>query len=57
LLAVEPILLNTGLNLVTAKWNFNGSMLAIGGQAVLDKEAHVIYFYSPVGEVCAFIYA
>lgn len=38
--------------IICAQWSHDGSILAIGGvQVVDDKEANLVQFYNPSGEV------
>lgn len=47
-----PIILDVDMNVVSVKWNDNGSMLAVAGfQGQQDKRHNLIHFYSPWGEV------
>jgi len=49
----SPILLNTNMTIVSAKWNHNGSVLALAGSqkvANQDKEINCVQFYNPFGE-------
>lgn len=40
------------MEIVQCQWSQNGSLLAIAGtQQVADKEANVVQFYTPFGEV------
>ena len=48
-----PVILNTGMNIVSAKWNHNGSVFALAGSQKLanqDKEINCVQFYNPFGE-------
>jgi len=51
---VEPVLFDAGLNVVCAQWCHNGSVLAVGGQQVGNKDGSYICFYSPFGNVCTY---
>ena len=47
-----PIILETGIRVVSLKWNDNGSILAVAGfETSGDKTHNLVYFYSPWGEV------
>jgi hypothetical protein len=47
-----PIVLDVDMQVVSIKWNDNGSMLAVAGhQTSGDKTHNFIHFYSPWGEV------
>ena len=49
----NPVLLNTNMLIVSAKWSHDGSVLAVAGsQKVtnLDKEINCVQFYNPLGE-------
>ena len=40
------------MEIICAKWNHDGSILAIGGIQTFDnKEANIIQFYDPWGQV------
>ena len=44
------------MEIICAKWNHDGSILAIGGIQTFDnKEANIIQFYDPWGQVCSFL--
>lgn len=55
LLLADPILIDTKMDTVDAKWNDTGSILAIAGtqraSAQLDRDVNVVQFFSPFGEV------
>ncbi|NXO33488.1 WDR35 protein, partial [Locustella ochotensis] len=49
----NPVLLDTGINIVCVQWNPNGSVLAVAGYlkaASQDKDVNVVQFYTPFGE-------
>ncbi|RMC17193.1 hypothetical protein DUI87_05770 [Hirundo rustica rustica] len=49
----NPVLLDTGINVVCIQWNPNGSVLAVAGSlkaASQDKDLNVVQFYTPFGE-------
>ena len=49
-----PVLIDTGMQIVKAQWNHNGSVLAVAGSqkaAGQDKDINVVQFYTPFGEV------
>ncbi|XP_032910663.1 WD repeat-containing protein 35 isoform X3 [Catharus ustulatus] len=49
----NPVLLDTGINVVCIQWNSNGSVLAVAGSlktASPDKDVSVVQFYTPFGE-------
>ncbi|XP_041888832.1 WD repeat-containing protein 35 isoform X2 [Corvus kubaryi] len=49
----NPILIDTGINVVCIQWNPNGSVLAVAGSlkaASQDKDVNVVQFYTPFGE-------
>jgi hypothetical protein len=50
-----PILIDTGMTVVSAQWNHNGSVIAVAGRlqlaAAVDKDCNVVQFYTPFGEV------
>ena len=49
-----PVLIDTGIQIVKAQWNHNGSVLAVAGSqkaAGQDKDINVVQFYTPFGEV------
>jgi len=48
---LDPVLLDTQLSIVCAQWSYNGSVLAIGGQHIDNKESSYICFYTPLGSV------
>ncbi len=51
-----PILIDTGMQIVQAQWNHNGSVMAVAGTqkaAGQDKDINVVQFYTPFGEVPA----
>jgi hypothetical protein len=47
----DPVLIDTGLQMVCAKWNNDGSILATAGQKPGDVDFGYIHFYDPFGEV------
>lgn len=48
----SPIILDVDMQVVSIKWNDNGSILAIAGyQGTQEKRHNFIHFYSPWGEV------
>jgi len=55
MLIVEPVLFDTGLNIVCAQWCHNGSVLAVGGQQVGAKDSSYMCFYTPFGNVCRLV--
>ncbi len=49
-----PVLIDTGMSVVNAQWNYNGTVLAVAGSqkaAAQDKDVNVVQFYTPFGEV------
>uniref|UniRef100_A0A803W6F1 WD repeat-containing protein 35 n=1 Tax=Ficedula albicollis TaxID=59894 RepID=A0A803W6F1_FICAL len=49
----NPVLIDTGINVVCVQWNSNGSVLAVAGSlkaASQDKDVNVVQFYTPFGE-------
>ncbi|XP_066559744.1 WD repeat-containing protein 35 isoform X2 [Amia ocellicauda] len=49
----NPVLIDTGMNVVSIQWNRCGSVLAVAGsqRAVSqDKDVNVVQFYTPFGE-------
>ena len=49
-----PVLIDTGMQIVKAQWNHNGSVLAVAGSQKAvgqDKDINVVQFYTPFGEV------
>ncbi|XP_075454542.1 WD repeat-containing protein 35 isoform X1 [Ascaphus truei] len=49
----NPVLIDTGMNVVSIQWNHCGSVLAVAGtQKILiqDKEVNIVQFYTPFGE-------
>uniref|UniRef100_A0A8C3R2W5 WD repeat-containing protein 35 n=1 Tax=Cyanoderma ruficeps TaxID=181631 RepID=A0A8C3R2W5_9PASS len=48
----NPVLIDTGINVVCIQWNPNGSVLAVAGslRASQDKDGNVVQFYTPFGE-------
>ncbi|XP_058691758.1 WD repeat-containing protein 35 isoform X2 [Poecile atricapillus] len=49
----NPVLMDTGINVVCIQWNPNGSVLAVAGSlkaASQDKDVNVVQFYTPFGE-------
>lgn len=54
-----PIILDTGIHATCSAWNHNGSILAVTGSMLLpedDKEANIIQFFTPFGEVSNFCF-
>ena len=52
--AADPILIDTGMSIMSAQWNHMGAVLAIAGTqraAQGDKDVNVVQFYNPFGEV------
>lgn len=50
----DPVLIDTGMQVVQISWNHTGSILAVAGsQHALgqEKEVNVVQFYTPLGEV------
>ena len=48
----DPILIDTGMEIVSAQWNHTGAVLAVAGtQKAGEKEINIVHFYSPFGEV------
>uniref|UniRef100_A0A6A7G3L3 WD repeat-containing protein 35 n=4 Tax=Hirondellea gigas TaxID=1518452 RepID=A0A6A7G3L3_9CRUS len=49
-----PILIDTGMTVVSAQWNHNGSVIAVAGSLQLasaaEKDCNVVQFYTPFGE-------
>ena len=44
--------MNSQMNVISAQWNHDGSILAIGGiQMIEEKEVNVVQFYTPWGKV------
>uniref|UniRef100_F6XA62 WD repeat-containing protein 35 n=1 Tax=Xenopus tropicalis TaxID=8364 RepID=F6XA62_XENTR len=49
----NPVLIDTGMNVVSIQWNHCGSVLAIAGSqraASQDKDINIVQFYTPFGE-------
>ncbi|XP_039604109.1 WD repeat-containing protein 35 isoform X1 [Polypterus senegalus] len=49
----NPVLIDTGMNVVSIQWNHCGSVLAVAGSqkvASQDKDVNVVQFYTPLGE-------
>lgn len=46
----EPVLLDTNVQITSAQWNHNGSVIAIVGSSQ-DEATNVVHLYSPLGEV------
>ncbi|RXG72345.1 WD repeat-containing protein 35 [Armadillidium vulgare] len=50
----EPVLIDTGMTVVSCQWNHNGSVIAVAGSLQLsesaEKECNVVQFYTPFGE-------
>ncbi|XP_032877389.1 WD repeat-containing protein 35 isoform X1 [Amblyraja radiata] len=49
----NPVLLDTGINVVGIQWNYCGSVLAVAGSQMSpgqDKQINVVQFYTPFGE-------
>ena len=53
-----PVLIDTGMAVVSAQWNHNGSVIAVAGNLQLtgngEKDCNVVQFYTPFGEVNQF---
>ena len=50
----DPILIDTGMAVVSAQWDQHGAVLAIAGtqrSVQADKDVNVVQFYNPFGEV------
>lgn len=55
----DPVLLDTGINVVGIQWNYCGSVLAVAGSQMCpgqDKQINVVQFYTPFGEVRTFLF-
>lgn len=51
---LDPVLIDTGMYVVSIQWNHTGSVLAVAGsQKVItqDKDINIVQFYTPFGEV------
>lgn len=51
---LDPVLIDTGMQVTQIAWNHTGSVLAVAGsQRALgqEKEVNVVQFYAPFGEV------
>ncbi|XP_072266186.1 WD repeat-containing protein 35 [Pyxicephalus adspersus] len=49
----NPVLIDTGMSVVSIQWNHCGSVLAIAGSQKTtsqDKEVNIVQFYTPFGE-------
>ncbi|XP_051471912.1 WD repeat-containing protein 35 isoform X3 [Apus apus] len=49
----NPVLIDTGMNVVCIQWNHCGSILAVAGSlkaASPDKDVNIVQFYTPFGE-------
>ncbi|KAM6355755.1 WD repeat-containing protein 35 isoform 3-T3 [Podargus strigoides] len=49
----NPVLIDTGMNVVCIQWNHCGSVLAVAGSLKAtsqDKDVNVVQFYTPFGE-------
>ncbi|XP_053316634.1 WD repeat-containing protein 35 isoform X1 [Spea bombifrons] len=49
----NPVLIDTGMNVVSIQWNHCGSVLAVAGSQRAtseDKEVNIVQFYTPFGE-------
>ncbi|MBN3313719.1 WDR35 protein, partial [Atractosteus spatula] len=49
----NPVLIDTGMNVVSIQWNHCGSVLAVAGSQkaiAQDKDVNVVQFYTPFGE-------
>ncbi|XP_010117363.1 PREDICTED: WD repeat-containing protein 35-like, partial [Chlamydotis macqueenii] len=49
----NPVLIDTGMNVVCIQWNHCGSVLAVAGSlkaASQDKDVNIVQFYTPFGE-------
>jgi len=54
---LDPVLIDTGMNVVCIQWNHCGSVLALAGSlkgTSPDKDVNVVQFYTPFGEVKIF---
>lgn len=54
----DPVLIDTGMQVVQIQWNNTGSALAVAGSqksAQQDKDINVVQFYTPFGEVCVYL--
>ena len=54
----DPVLIDTGMQVVQIQWNNTGSALAVAGSqksAQQDKDINVVQFYTPFGEVGDFM--
>ncbi len=50
----DPVLIDTGMAVVNAQWNHDGTILAVAGSQkanAADKDINVVQFYTPFGEV------
>ncbi|TFK14254.1 WSC domain-containing protein 2 [Platysternon megacephalum] len=49
----NPVLIDTGMNVVSIQWNHCGSVLAVAGfqkATTQDKDVNLVQFYTPFGE-------
>uniref|UniRef100_A0A8C8VI58 WD repeat-containing protein 35 n=1 Tax=Pelusios castaneus TaxID=367368 RepID=A0A8C8VI58_9SAUR len=49
----NPVLIDTGMNVVSIQWNHCGSVLAVAGfqkSSTQDKDVNLVQFYTPFGE-------
>ncbi|NXQ88879.1 WDR35 protein, partial [Nyctibius grandis] len=49
----NPVLIDTGMNVVCIQWNHCGSVLAVAGSlkaTYQDKDVNIVQFYTPFGE-------
>lgn len=54
---LDPVLIDTGMNVVCIQWNHCGSVLAVAGSLKAtsqDKDVNIVQFYTPFGEVKIF---
>lgn len=59
--SIDPILLNTGIEISCSAWSENGSLLVIAGShrghvstglnKVTEREVNIVQFYSALGDV------
>uniref|UniRef100_A0A8D1V4X5 IFT121/TULP4 N-terminal domain-containing protein n=1 Tax=Sus scrofa TaxID=9823 RepID=A0A8D1V4X5_PIG len=50
----DPVLVDTGMHVVSIQWNHTGSVLAVAGSqkaSTQDKDANTVQFFTPFGEV------
>lgn len=51
---VDPVIIDTLMNVASIQWNHSGNVLAIAGSLRTpggDKDVNVLNFYTPFGEV------